>query len=63
MNDAKYYYIEIKRFTDDEVVKRLDASDKSQRSRQKIEDGMNINLNHSQYYTFSFPSVNQLPTI
>ena len=45
-----YKYLEV---VDDRnaVVKRLDVSDKSERSIERIENGININLNHSKYTT------------
>lgn len=58
-----YFYIEIKELETAKVIKRLDCTDNSKRSREKIESGMNINLNHEEYYTFSFESETQLPII
>lgn len=47
-------YIEIRKYsetTTPEVVKRIDVSDKTDRSIDKIDSGININLNHDEYYT------------
>ena len=51
-----YKYIEIKTFDSGEVIKRLDITGKNDSLADKIESGMNINLNHDKYYTFSFDS-------
>lgn len=47
-------YIEIKKHFSDEVVFRSDVSGKSERQIEKIESGMNRNLNHDEYYTFAY---------
>lgn len=44
-----YKYLEIVKDEGNEVVKRLNVSDKSERSIEKIEYAMNINLNHNEY--------------
>jgi hypothetical protein len=44
-------YIEIKEYDSENVVKRLDVSGKTDRSVERIESGMNRNLNHEQFYT------------
>ena len=53
---AIYSYIEIKSFENGSVVKRLNVTGKTVRSQRTIESGMNRNLNHSEYYTFSYDS-------
>ena len=58
-----FKYIEIKSYNDGGVVKRLDVSGKTDRSIDTIEAGMNRNLNHDQYYTFSYDSEIELDTI
>ena len=58
-----FKYIEIKSYNDGGVVKRLDVSGKIDRSIDTIEAGMNRNLNHDQYYTFSYDSEFELDTI
>jgi hypothetical protein len=49
--EKKFKYIEIIKMDNKEVVKRSDVSDKSDRSIERIEMGMNINLNHKEYMT------------
>ena len=44
-------YIEIRKYENDKCVKRIDVTGKTQRQIDKIENGMNINLNHEEYYT------------
>ena len=63
MDKKLYKYIDIKKYDNGEVVKRLDVTDKSDRTAESIEKGMNRNLNHEQYYTFSFDSETELPTL
>lgn len=58
-----YKYIEIKDFESQGVVKRLDVSNKSERDIEKIDSGMNRNLNHDKYYTTDFTSDFELDTI
>ena len=45
-----YTYIEIIK-NDIEIVKRIDVTGKSVRQIETIENGMNRNLNHEDYYT------------
>jgi hypothetical protein len=42
-------YIEVRRW-DDTVVHRVDVTGKSERNIDRIENGMAINLDHSEYY-------------
>ena len=58
-----FKYIEIKTWEDGGVVKRLDVSSKSERQIEKIDSGMNRNLNHDQYYTCDYESEVKLDTI
>ena len=44
-------YIEITRYADNECVKRLDVTGKTERLINKIDNGMNINLNHEEFFT------------
>ena len=44
-------YIEIIRYEDKECVKRLDVSDKSGRAIDKIDAGMNRNMNHEEFFS------------
>lgn len=58
-----FKYIEIKSYNDGRVVKRLDVSGKTDRSIDTIENGMNRNLNHDQYYTLQVDSEVELAII
>ena len=58
-----YKYLEIVKDKGNEVVKRLNVSDKSERSIEKIERGMNINLNHDEYTVQYNESDVELPVI
>jgi hypothetical protein len=58
-----FKYIEVKTYDDGGVVKRLDVSGKTDKSVDTIEAGINRNLNHDQYYTFSYDSEVELDTI
>ena len=62
IEEKRYYYIEIAK-KGGEVIKRLDVTNQGERSRHKIEAGMNINLNHNEYHTYSYSSKEQKPTI
>ena len=44
-------YIEIIKMEGNIVVKRMDVTDRSERSREKVEAGVNINLNHNEFFT------------
>ncbi|CAH1002648.1 hypothetical protein LEM8419_03520 [Neolewinella maritima] len=55
------HYIEIIRYEDDQVVKRVDVSNRTETARDRVENGMNINLNHAQYYTSGRESEVELP--
>ena len=44
-------YLEIIEFGTNEVVKRTDVSSLTERGVQRMENGMNINLNHDKYFT------------
>lgn len=43
--------IEVRKYDGDEVVHSIDVAGKSERQIERIEDGMNINLNHEEFYT------------
>jgi len=49
--DKVFTYVEVKTTSDDSVIKRFDVTDKTQREIERIDDGININLNHSEYFT------------
>ena len=44
-------YLEVVKSSTEEVVKSIDVTDSSDRYIEKMEIGLNINLNHDQYYT------------
>lgn len=44
-------YIEIVRDKTGVVVNRLDVTDKSERSIERCESGIHINMNHSEFHT------------
>jgi hypothetical protein len=46
-----YKYIEIVNKKTDEIVSRIDVSQLSERKIDRCEFGMNINLNHLEYFT------------
>lgn len=54
--DSIFKYLEVKSYDNGKVVKRLDVSNESDRSIDRIERGLNINLNHEAFYTFSYES-------
>ena len=47
----KFKYLEVISYNNKEVVSRLDVSSLSERRVDKLERGININLNHDYYYT------------
>lgn len=47
----EYRYLEIRKYEGNEVVKRMDVTSMSERKIDRIDSGMNINLNHKEYYT------------
>ena len=61
--EKKFKYIEIIKLDNKEVVKRMDVSDSSERSIDRTEMGMNINLNHKEYMTNINESETELPII
>lgn len=56
-----FCYIEIVAFDGDKVIRRVDVTYESERNRAKIDSGININLNHNQYYTRDKQSDIKLP--
>ena len=58
-----FKYLEVKNYGDGGVVRRIDVSDKSDSAIDKIESGMNRNLNHDQYYTLGYDSEVELDPI
>lgn len=63
MRNSKYKYLEIKSYNDNRVVKRFDLTEKSDRQSDKIENGVNINLDHDKFYTFIYDSEYKLDGI
>ena len=45
----KHYFIEVVEFDTDEVIERKGPY--TERQADKIDNGMNINLNHDKYFT------------
>lgn len=58
-----FKYLEIKNWEDAGVVRRIDVSEKTDRQIGKLKNGMDINLNHKQFYTVSYDSEVELDTI
>ena len=56
-------YLEIVEKSTKEVVERLDVTDSSDSTIDRIERGMNINLNRSEYSTRQVESEKELPKI
>lgn len=46
-----FTYIQIIETASGKVVSRVDVTGSSERTIERIESGMNINLNHDQYHT------------
>lgn len=46
-----FKYIEIKEFKTKKVVKRIDVSGETDKVIDRLNNGMNINLNTEEYYT------------
>lgn len=60
MDKPIFTYLEIKSYQDGKVVKRIDITGKSETNVAKIDNGININLNHAEFYTFIFDSETKL---
>ena len=56
MTNRLFKYLEVKEYSSGNVIKRMDLSDKSIRDIDKIEAGLNRQLNHEKYYTFYWDS-------
>lgn len=61
--ETEFKYIEVKSFDNGEVIKRMDVSLESNRSIDRTERGLNLNLNHDKYYTFSYDSIERKEVI
>lgn len=55
-------YIEIVEKKTQKPVHRIDVSGRSESAIAKVENGVNINLNHSDFYTRSIDSETELKT-
>ena len=44
-------YIAVISYDTEEVVKKIDVTGKSESQIDRIENGLNINLNHNKFYT------------
>ena len=44
-------FVEIVRFSNGEVVDKIDVSGRNERYIERCEAGININLNHEEYFT------------
>jgi len=58
----QFQYIEIIETKTKKVVCRMDVSGKGERTIERIEDGVNINLNHKDFHTATNESNVKLPT-
>jgi hypothetical protein len=58
-----FEYIEIKDRITDAVVKRIDVTAKSQRTIERVYAGIEINLNHAEYYVIVASSKDALELI
>jgi hypothetical protein len=56
-------YIEIVETKTDKIVLRSDVTEKSEKNIERIEYGMNINLNHSKFFTRVIDSEKELPKV
>lgn len=56
MEQVLYTYLEIIQYNSGNVIKRMDLSGKTDNEIDKIDSGLNINLNHNEYYTLVFGS-------
>jgi hypothetical protein len=57
----KKKYLEIIQTADSKVVKRIDVTGNGDRAIDRVERGININLNHAQYHTNINDSETELP--
>lgn len=61
-NQEKFHYIEIVEDQTEEVVKRIDVTNQSERNRERLERGMSINLNHNEFTIRVVESETELST-
>ena len=48
---AERKFVEVRTYKDDTVVKAIEVTGQSNRSIVRVDSGLNINLNHDDYYT------------
>ena len=58
-----YKYLEIVKDDTNEIVSRMDVSNKSERQIDKVWDGASINLNHNEYSLQLNESEVELPIV
>lgn len=58
-----FKYLEIASYETDSAVLRIDVTGKSERNTDRIDSGMNRNLNHEDYFTREVDSEEELPEI
>ncbi len=63
VSSSIFKYVEIKNYDNGKVEKRYDVSDRGNSMIDKFERGLNINLNHDKFYTFSFESETKLDAV
>ena len=63
VSSSIFKYVEIKNYDNGKVEKRYDVSDRGNSIIDKFERGLNINLNHDKFYTFSFESETKLDAV
>jgi len=59
---SKFQYLEIVQMEGNKVVKRFDVTGKGERGVERLERGVNINLNHDEFYTSTNDSDVELTT-
>jgi hypothetical protein len=61
MVDENFKHLLVVSYKTDNVVKRLDLTGMSERQAENVENGLNINLDHSEFYTdgMSYSSVSK----
>ena len=52
---SEQWVVEVYRFDNGEVVQRIGPY-KTERQADKVDDGINVNLNHDAYYTLVLPT-------
>lgn len=63
VSSSIFKYVEIKNYDNGKVEKRYDVSDRGNSMIDKFERGLNINLNHDKFYTFSYESETKLDAV